>query len=147
MTSVPPTSPDTTEALLSAYRQTRYRVCLPGHAAVEIRVGIPAPNLDVALERARTDAWAFVTAHNPGPRRLSHAINARRNVALRRAARRFYLSAWPAVGIGHSGGPTEPGFVFLGASAHAARTLGRAFGQLAVLHGRRGAPVQLLHLS
>ena len=136
--------PELPPALLAAYEATAYRVQLPGSPAVTVRVGRTAPALDDALSQAGAASWAFVTAHNPGPRRLSRAVNTRRAAALVRAVRRRGLSVWPAAGLGHSGGPTESGVAILGATTHDALALGRAFGQLAVLHGRCGGPVHLL---
>ena len=128
--------------LLDAYRDTQYFVTPPTGGVAPVRVGVPTPDLDRALDPVQS--WAFVTAHNPGPRRLSRPLNHRRNQALARAARRRGLPLWPAVGLGHSGGPTEPGFALPGATPAAAVALGRAFGQLAVLHGHTDRPVQLL---
>lgn len=130
--------------LLKAYRDTGYLVTLPAGPVASVRVGDPAPSLDRALADAASRSWAFVTAYNPGPRRLSRPINHRRNGVLARAARRRGLPLWPAVGLGHTGGPTEPGFALPGATPATAVALGRAFGQLAVLHGYAGRPVRLL---
>ena len=138
------THADLPTSLLAAYQATCYRVHPPGGPAVTVRVGPATPALDAALSTAGATSWAFVTADNPGPRRLSRAVNARRAAALVRAVRRRGLSTWPAVGLGHSGGPTEHGVAVLDATTADAIALGRAFGQLAVLHGRRGGPVHLL---
>ena len=51
---------------------------------------------------------------------------------------------WAAVGLGHSGGPSERGVAVLGVSEAAVFALGRAFGQLAVVHGRLGEAVRLV---
>ena len=133
--------------LFEAYRLTQYSVTLPSGAPTPVHVGRPAPHLDCALAAAGATSWAFVTAHNPGPRRLSRPINRRRHRALARAAYRRGLKSWPAVGLGHSGGPTERGCVLLGATADQATSLGQTFGQLAVLHGEIGHPVRPLLCS
>ena len=130
--------------LVEAYRATVYRVSLPSGGAVDVRIGCPAPALDEALAEAGAASWGFVTASNPAPRVLSRAVNGRRLQSLRRRAERGGRSAWPTVGLGHSGGPSERGVAVLGASEADVLALGRAFGQLAVVHGRLGEAVRLV---
>ena len=130
--------------LVEAYRATVYRVSLPSGGAVDVRIDYLSPALDEALAEAGAASWGFVTASNPAPRVLSRAINGRRLQSLRRRAERGERYAWPAVGLGHSGGPSERGVVVLGVSEADVLELGRAFGQLAVVYGRLGEAARLV---
>ena len=130
--------------LVEAYRETLYRVTLPSGGTADVRVGRPSPALDAALVEAGAAAWGFVTASNPAPRTLSRALNARRLRALWQRAGRGGRPVWPAVGLGHSGGPSERGVVVLAVSEGDLIGLGRAFGQLAVVCGRLGEVARLV---
>ncbi len=129
---------------VEAYRATTYRVSLPSGATADVRIGEQPPGLDAALAAAGAKSWGFVTASNPAPRTLSQALNARRLRALWRRARRGRRGVWPAVGLGHSGGRSERGVVVLGVSEADLLGLGRAFGQLAVVHGRLAEAARLV---
>jgi hypothetical protein len=124
----PPLAPE----LLAAYRETEYRVT-EGKSFV-LRLDEPCPEL-LGLYRAKNvSCAAFITACNPLSQPLNAEENAGRQAELRsELARRslFYLE-----GIGqHPSGdwPGEPSFLALGLALEAAKTLGRAYEQNAIV--------------
>lgn len=70
-----------TSELESAYRATTYRVFLPG-GICDLRLGEPCEALCCWLETAGSDAFAIITAHNPGSQPTDEAINAERQAQL-----------------------------------------------------------------
>lgn len=132
------TSPAGRDALDAAYRATSYRV-----GRLALRVGAPHPWLDRLLEGRGLEHYAYLTAANPGSAPLPAAENAARMRALADALEGFVVlrgvaeaddGAWEA----------EPSFLVLGLSREDAAALGRAFGQNAILVGKRGGAPELL---
>lgn len=70
-----------TNELEAAYAATTYRVYLPG-GLCELRIDQPEQTLIDWLETAGSEAFAILTAHNPGARRLGDAENAERQSQL-----------------------------------------------------------------
>jgi hypothetical protein len=131
-------------ALERAYRETTYRVLVSGEAPIDLHAGVRSVALDLLLARAGTRDWAFLTAWNPGSRVLPAWRNAqrqRRLLAVLGAGPRVVL---PGAGIPASEDWEPEASVFV---AHLplprALRLAAAFGQLAVLAGRRGRPAEL----
>ena len=121
--------------LTEAYESTRYEAHLP-QGTVMLRHGQPAPALDPLLKPG-APGWAFVTAWNPGSRRLSRPENERRQAALVRELGRYRL--FHGAGIGDDGKwPAEQSILALGIPPAEALARGRAWGQFAVLLGARG---------
>jgi hypothetical protein len=131
-------------ALRAAYEATSYRVHASPVGAFTIRCGVVSPALDALLAAAATDTWAFVTAANPGSRRLDDAENGRRHAALVAEVRRRGLDCHGGAGHGDDGAwPAEESVLVPGLDEAAAVALGRAFGQFAVVVGERGRPARL----
>ena len=131
-------------ALEQAYRETIYRVFVPGEAPIDLHAGVRSMALDLLLTRAGSRDWAFLTAWNPESRVLPAWRNAqrqRRLLAVLEAGARVVL---PGVGIPASQDWQPEASVFV---AHLplrrALRLAAAFGQLAILAGRRGRPADL----
>ena len=127
--------------LLELYEATRYEAHLP-QGTVLLRHGEPASALDALLEPA-APWWAFITAWNPGSRRLSRPENERRQQALvRELSGRYRL--FHGKGIGDDGAwPAELSVLALGIPHGEALARGRAWGQLAVVLGTRGEPARV----
>ena len=127
--------------LLELYEATRYEAHLP-QGTVVLRHGEEAPALDALLDHA-APFWAFITAWNPGSRRLSRPENERRQMALvRELSGRYRL--FHGAGIGDEGDwPAELSVLALGIPRDEALARGRAWGQLAVLLGSRGEQAQV----
>ena len=122
------------------YRRTDYRVPELG---LVLQIGDPFPDLDTWMTEAGLHAWAFVTAWNPGSELVPRAENEKRQAELRMQLRHYRV--FDAIGKAQTGDwPAEPSFLVLGISRPSALAIGRAFGQLAILYGRRGGRVELL---
>ena len=124
--------------LLEAYEATRYEAHLP-QGKIVLRHGEPAPALDALLEPG-APCYAFLTAWNPGSRRLPRPENERRQKALiQQLSGRYRL--YSGAGAGDDGSwPPELSLLVLGIPREEALALGRAFGQWAVVLGARGQP-------
>jgi hypothetical protein len=123
---------DLTHRLQEAYRQTEYRVT-EGDPFV-LRVDEPCPEL-LGLYRARNvSCAAFITACNPFSQQLTDAENEVRQTELASERKRRSLSYLEGVGEHPSGDwPGEPSFLVLGLALEAAKTLGRAYEQNAIV--------------
>ncbi len=131
-------------ALRAAYEATSYVVHESPVGGFTIRCGDVSPALDALLAAAGTDTWAFITAHNPGSRRLDDAENRRRHAALVEEVGRRGLVCHAGAGRGDDGAwPAEESVLVPGLDEAAAVAIGRAFGQLAVVVGERGRPARL----
>lgn len=128
--------------LQSAYTAARYRVS--ADPQFTLRVGEPSAALDALLDRHGADTWAFVTACNPGSVRLSSAENAERMVQLREMLLDFVT--YPGESSDPAGDWAEPSLLMVGLDPVRAATLGRHFGQNAILTGVRGGPTELVWL-
>lgn len=135
-----PTSPARREALDAAYRATSYRV-----GKLTLRVGEPHPWLDRLLEDRGLERYAYLTSANPASAPLPAAKNAVRMRALAEALAGFVVLRGVAEADDAAWEP-EPSFLVLGISRDDAAALGRAFGQNAILVGKRGGAPELLWL-
>jgi hypothetical protein len=129
--------------LATAFAATTYRVELDGHR-VAFRIGERCPDLD-----SRTGGgWAWLTAVNPGARRLPAEANARRLRELAGRLASLGCPHWPAESSADAGDwPIEPGFVVAGLNLDAARALAGEFGQAAMVWGDGVNPARLEWLS
>ena len=128
----------------AAYRATSYVVDAP-EGRFTLRVGERSPPLDDLLARCGTCAWAFVTACNPGSQMLSPTENHRRQEKLLQAVAAAGHPCCPGQGKGDDGAwPAEASLLIIGIDPVAACTLGRRFGQKAILIGETGEAVRLL---
>ena len=127
--------------LVELYEAARYDAHLPD-GTVTLRHGAPAPALDALLAPAAPE-WAFLTAWNPCSRQLSRPENERRQAQLIRELGRYRLF--------HGEGRDDAGLwtpelsvLALGLPLAEALERGRAWGQVAVLAGRRGEPARVV---
>lgn len=119
-------------SLINAYRETEYRVT-QDHPLV-LRVDVPSLELAAIYEAKGATCAAFITACNPFSRELSDADNAMRQAELAAELRRRSLSSFKGVGQHPSGDwPGEPSFLVLGLALEAAKSLGKAYEQNAVI--------------
>lgn len=133
--------------LMSAYRATRYVIrphaCTGGMEQV-LRAGALHPALDRALAAKGHKEWAFITAWNPGSQRRDKSENKRAQDQL---LSQLVAGGWTvvdAVGQSDDGGWSEPSFFIPGMPRAEAERFGCAYGQVAVLAGRTGAPADLV---
>lgn len=128
--------------LFELYIASRYEAHLP-QGVVVLRHGELAPALDPLLDDG-APGWAFITAWNPGSRRLARPENERRQRALvRELSGRYRL--FPGAGIGDWGDwPPEMSTLVLGISESDAIARGRAWGQAAILSGKKSGRAQII---
>jgi hypothetical protein len=130
--------------LVSHYLATSYRADAPGGPLI-IRVGRPDTALDALLDSLGAREWAFITAYNPGSVPRSPEENELGNRDLLERLRDLGHDPLPGAGIGDDGiWPPEPSFFVAGIGVEEALRLGRLYGQLAVVAGRRGEAPRLL---
>jgi len=138
--TVPPTI---SEALIRAYHATTYRADLPG-GAVHIRIGSKHPQLDAWLTTAGYTHWAFITASNPASQAYSAPINLQRHDALIEALTDGGYRFFSGSGVqADTDWEAEQSVFVAGLDAHAARQIGRRFGQHAIVIGTREHAAQL----
>jgi len=119
-------------SLITAYQNTLYRV-LEGGGCV-LRVGEPSPPLLALYRSHAVSCAAFITACNPLSQLLSDAENQQRQAELAAELARRSLTYLEGVGQSASGDwPGEPSFLVLGLALEAAKTMGRAYGQNAIV--------------
>ena len=130
----------TDHPLKDAYEATDYRV----GDRFTIRCGALSAPLDALLTDHGHDHWAYITACNPGSLPLGAAENRRRMADLARRIACLGLPMLEGEGVGDGDDwPPEPSLLVLGIGQKAAVELGREFGQVAIVIGRRGEPARL----
>lgn len=136
------------QPLRAAYLATAYRVTSSPLGPFEIRCGGISPTLDALLDAAGCDAWAFISACNPGSVRLEADVNRRRHAALLAEVRQRGLTGHPGLGIGDTGDwPPEESLLVLRLDAAEAVALGHRFGQRAIVVGTRGMAARLVWID
>ena len=133
--------------LRAAYIATDYRL-FDGETWLSARLGQPAPAVDRLLARLNARSGTFVTAWNPRSRPLSPAGNATAAAALTAEIEARGLRALPHKGVGDDPAwPAEEGWFVLDLDQAAARALGRAHDQNAVVWIERGAVPRLIETA
>src|SRR6185503_8757729 len=132
-------------ALWRAYERTIYRA-RADCGDIEIRIGSPNRTfLRRVLEPSGAQTWAFITASNPDSRPLPERENAARHESLRAAVNSLGLTAFEGRGEPADGNwPAERSLLVLGISRGRAISLGRKFGQVCIVFGRRGEKAELV---
>ncbi len=129
--------------LQQIYEQTTYATDEP---PLSIRIRCLHPVLDDVLAWCQSRSWAFITAWNPGSRPLTISENQQRNTDLSKE-----LKPWKVLhgrGIPDYGDWTpEESFLVLGISEEEAQSLGKRWGQAAVLFGEFNQPARLIWCS
>ncbi len=115
------------------------------NSLLRIRPGMLSKHLDELLKRIGAEAWAFITASNPGCLALSDEENRARHSELRRAVLKLGFTCLNGYGLGDAGDwPAEESLLVVSATEEQALALGQQFGQLAVIYGRVGEVSRLL---
>lgn len=127
-----------------AYEKTRFCVH-DGPRRLCFRAGSRSAKLEALLRRHETSTWAYLTAWNPASVELSRAENDARQHDLKRNLQAAGYKWLPGEGIGDDPSwKSEQSLLVLGISRGKAIALGRTFGQLAVVVGRRGDASRLV---
>lgn len=113
---------------------------------IVMRIGEKNAALDALLGTYKVTQWAFITAFNPGSETLPLEQNLALNLKL---TRRIHTAGYAMLdGHDHSdcnAWPDEKSFLVLGVTREAARELGREFGQVGIVCGRRGEAPELVY--
>ena len=151
-------------ALRDHYLRTTYRVT-GVTPAIDIRIGEPCPPLDALLDKHAVRSWAFITAWNPGSKKLDAGENQRRQAALEAEVKQggqiFYRGAGiPDETIERSSGSSfhvhpsslsswvpEESILIVGINSEDAVKLGKKYAQAAIVTGERNAPAELIFIN
>lgn len=119
--------------LITAYRNTDYRVRLAQGGFASIHVDAPLP--DALRSLIGSHSWAFITAWNPfsqkRPRGQNHAAQHILLAALRKLP--STIAIYPAIGVGQDW--REPSFFVVGPELAETDALAQQFQQNAYVHG------------
>lgn len=119
-------------ATILAYQETDFRVAAP--EPFVLNVGAASAPLAQLYRQHRTDCSTWITACNPYSRIVSNDANAARQLELEQELRALGLIFFDSVGSHPEGGwPAEAGYLALGLSLAAAKTLGERYEQNAIL--------------
>ena len=137
---------DQEQQLNEAYRQTRFMADTPTHT-ICIRIGETNAELDSMLDTQGHDEWAYITAWNPGLKRLSEQENKQRQAQLETDLRSSDLAFYYGEGIAADGSHREASVLVIGISKEDAIQAGRKWDQSAIVYGQRGEAAQLLYCN
>lgn len=127
--------------LIRAYLNTTYEVYEPN---IRIRIGELNEELEKLLIEYGEYSWMFITAHNPGSRKLSDKENSERNSSLLADLDSYMVFKGRGIGDTENWDPEESYFV-LGITLSDATNLAKKYGQNAIVFGRiRGLPELVL---
>lgn len=133
----------TNASLFDAYRDTTFCADTPA-GQLNIRIGQLHPLLDALLDAYGTTSWAYITAWNPRSADTEQRENEANPAALLRDLDGYRV--FEGEGVGADGDwPPEPSFLVLGLVEADALTLGRQYGQNAIVVGLRGELARLLN--
>jgi Protein of unknown function (DUF3293) len=131
-------------SLESAYLATTFRVNSP-HGNIDIRVGQRQPKLDALLLELGATEWAYVTAWNPGSRRLSADQNELAQARLLRLLQDRDFTFYGGEGIPDVQGWVREHSVWIARiDLEEAVEIGRQFGQNAIVGGILGRVAQMV---
>ena len=133
------------DALIGAYRATRYRVLAP--IPFDLTVDVHSPALEALMQSANVRAAAFVTAWNPRGETWTLPMNRARQEALRAELRALGLPFVEGFGA-YAGDVTqgEESLLVLGVERRAACSLGTRHEQNAIVWSGSDAVPRLLLL-
>jgi hypothetical protein len=133
------------QSLRAAYESTEYRVDDAARGPFPVRIGERSLALERLLVDSGFDDWVYITACNPGSRRMSDEENVSRMQELELRLRLLPGVIYHGQGVGTVGDwPPEPSLLVLGLREDQGLELARAFGQSAIVAGRRGEPAKLV---
>jgi len=119
-------------ALVQAYCETEYRVL--AEPPFVLTVGIASPELTGLYQAHKVACAVFITAFNPFSRELTADENHRRQAELAKELTQRGLEFVDGVGQHPSDNwPGEPSFLVFGLALEAAKSLGKAYEQNAII--------------
>ena len=134
-------------ALYDAYCRTTYCANTPS-GRLAIHIDQCDAQLDLLLADHACRTWAYLTACNPGSTALSAEENERRQARLESKLRAGGWTCFAGEAVGAGGDwPPEASLLVLGIDEAAAKRLGKAFEQNAIVVGCLGKPARLVWLG
>ena len=128
--------------LISAYEETEYRVLDPAFC---IQIGAFHPHLDQWLSARSFETWAYITAWNPGSKRITKKENNRRQEELKAELENRGMIFYPGLGEHPTGRwEAEESLWIPGCSLDLGLLLARKFDQNAIVYGKVGEIAQLI---
>jgi hypothetical protein len=129
--------------LLGAYRRTKFIVDQSDGETI-IRHGECNHDIDKMLSEHAVRSGTFITAHNPHSQRFSDDENHSRHLALIADIEKRGFPYLTGRGIGTDDWPPEESLFVLGMSRNLASTLGRKYGQLAIVWVETGRTAEVV---
>jgi len=131
-------------ALLDAYQRTTFVANTP-NGRLALRIGQRSTALDELLTKHGVTRWAYVTAFNPGSIALPYRENVARQRDLEGVVATQGFAAYSGESVpDDSRWPPELSLLVLGIARSASVSLGRKFGQIAVVYGELGQDAELV---
>jgi hypothetical protein len=132
------------DSLRTAYESTEFWVDDAPSGQFYLRCGERSPTLDRLLTDAGLNDWIYITACNPGSRRLSDDENASRMQQLEAQLQALPCVIYHGRGVGTVGDwPPEPSLLVLRLGEREGLEIARTFGQNAIVAGTRDEPARL----
>lgn len=133
--------------LEAAYRSTIFRVRIDGgEHDIRVSQALPTAVAAVLSGQSTTKSGAFLTANNPGSRRLSQAENDRRNRQLAERLKRRQVEFHEGEGIdGEGKWPAEKSCLIAGIGRDEALRLAAEFGQYCFVYLEVGKGAELVY--
>lgn len=138
-------SRELSSGLRAAYDGTDYAVF--GEPELVLHIGERNPDLDELLAAEGVSTAAFITAANPGGQARSAWENEIANAALVESQTGAGFACYEGEGRAPDGSWIERSVLVVGISRADAETVGRAFGQNAIVFLTRGLPPELVVLA
>lgn len=140
-----PSQTKLSKTVINAYRVAHYRVKGPPEFVMLIKR--KSSSLAALMKDHGVTSAAFVTAFNPYSQKAKEARNQRRNTALKREIEGRGFACYDGAGEDPSGQwKTELSFLVLGILLEEAKTIGKKYGQNAVVWAESDAVPQLVLL-
>ena len=146
-------------SLRDHYLRTTYRVT-EVTPPIDIRIGERCPELDALLDKHAALRWAFITAWNPGSKKLDAIENQRRQAVLEAEVKQGGYAFYRGSGIPDDSTSAfllppsslvswdpEESILIAGIDSEDAVKLGKKYEQAAIVTGERGAPAQLVFIN
>jgi hypothetical protein len=134
-------------ALVMLYRRTSFVVRAPKGRFV-LSIGARSRALDDLLTEYEVSSCAFITAWNPGSKRLSDDHNRERHEHLLKEIQNLGHLFLEGYGVSEDEAwPPETSLLIVGITQETAEELGQRFDQNAIVFAKRGDPVELLLLG
>ncbi len=131
----------------ASYLRTTYRV-VEVTPPIDIRIGEARPEIDALLDKHGARSWAFITAWNPGSKKLDAAENQRRQAALEAEVKQGGYVFYRGAGVpDEKGWVAEESLLVIGMNREQAVKLGMKYEQAAIVAGERDALAELIFIN